>query len=316
MASSWIIKDNILVIKDEDGVYYPSSSEVLDAIEGKDCEFVLGLGKNANPKDCFPTIRFSSIQVPFRIELFFDEAQDIVLRLYCLKRGQKVEVFFRDGRIVDHCIQDNVWFSLSGSIAELEALFKAAGILNSGVISIKQYVKLVEADTFAEVSKVENHIDTGIIKSTPRVAVPVPETLNATLFKYQEVGFYWLRYMLSESEGCILGDEMGLGKTMQVIATILDMKKQGKLPVLIVAPVSLLANWQRECAKFAPSLKVCLHHGGKRTGNYRDLLGYDVVVTAYSTAVSDLYMLNMMKLGIRLRMAGWSGCRFMPARRQ
>ena len=295
MASSWIIKDNILVIKDEDGVYYPSSSEVLDAIDGKDCEFVLGLGKNANPKDCFPTIRFSSIQVPFRIELFFDEAQDIVLRLYCLKRGQKVEVFVRDGRIVDHCIQDNVWFSLSGSIAELEALFKAAGILNSGVISIKQYVKLVEADTFAEVSKVENHIDSGIIKSIPRVAVPVPETLNATLFNYQEVGFYWLRYMLSESEGCILGDEMGLGKTMQVIATILDMKKQGKLPVLIVAPVSLLANWQRECAKFAPSLKVCLHHGGKRTGNYRDLLGYDVVVTAYSTAVSDLYMLNMIR---------------------
>lgn len=295
MVSSWLISDNTLIVKNEDGIYYPTSSDVFEAIEGKASAFVRGFGESASPSEVFPTIRFSSIQVPFRIELFFDEAQNIVLRLYCLKKGQKVEVLFRDGRIVDHCIQENVWFSVSGNISELEELFKAAGILNSGIISIKQYVKLVEADTFAEVSKVENHIDAGIIKSTPKASVPVPDTLNATLFKYQEVGFYWLRYMLSESEGCILGDEMGLGKTMQVIATILDMKKNGKLPVLIVAPVSLLANWQRECAKFAPSLNVCLHHGGKRTGNYRDLLGFDVVVTAYSTAVSDLYMLNMIK---------------------
>ena len=295
MASTWLIIDNTLVVKNEDGFYYPTSSDVFDAIEGKATSFVQSLGSSANPKGSFPTIRFSSIQVPFRVELFFDETQSIILRLYCLKKGQKVEVLFRNGSIVDHCIQDNVWFSVSGSISELEELFKAAGILNSGVISIKQYVKLVEADTFAEVSKVENHIDAGIIKAAPKAAVPIPDTLNATLFKYQEVGFYWLRYMLSESEGCILGDEMGLGKTMQVIATILDMKKNGKLPVLIVAPVSLLANWQRECTKFAPSLNVCLHHGGKRTGNYRDLLEYDVVVTAYSTAVSDLFMLNMIK---------------------
>ena len=295
MASTWLITDNALVVKNEEGLYYPTSSDVFDAIEGQATPFVQGLGTSANPKESFPTIRFSSIQVPFRVELFFDQDQNIVLRLYCLKKGQKVEVLFRNGRIVDHCIQDNVWFSVSGNIVELEELLKAAGILNSGVISIKQYVKLVEADTFAEVSKVENHIDAGIIKSAPKAAAPVPDTLKATLFKYQEVGFYWLRYMLSESEGCILGDEMGLGKTMQVIATILDMKKNGKLPILIVAPVSLLANWQRECAKFAPSLNVCLHHGSKRTGNYRDLLDYDVVVTAYSTAVSDLFMLNMIK---------------------
>jgi SNF2 family DNA or RNA helicase len=295
MSSPWLISDNILFVKNEDKLFYPTSTDVLDSIDGKPNALLQGCEGVLNPAEVFPSIRFSSIQVPFRVELFFDDAQNIVLRLYCLRRRNRVEVFYRDGTIVDHCIHDNVWFSVSGSIAELESLFKAAGIHNSGVISIKQYVKLVEADTFAEVSKVENHIDAGIIKSAPKAVAPIPETLNATLFKYQETGFYWLRYMLSESEGCILGDEMGLGKTMQVIAAILDMKKNGKLPVLIVAPVSLLANWQRECSKFAPSLKVCLHHGGKRTGNYRDLLEYDVVVTAYSTAVSDLFMLNMIR---------------------
>ena len=101
--------------------------------------------------------------------------------------------------------------------------------------------------------------------------------------------------MLDESDGCILGDEMGLGKTMQVIALMLERKSLGKVPMLVVAPVSLLLNWKRECAKFAPSLNVCVHHGASRAGDYRHLLDYDVVVTAYSTVVSDVYMLNMIE---------------------
>ena len=295
MPSKWVLQDNILSISNGESVFYPSSSSVLDAINGVEGSVPSSFAGAGSPVDAFPDIRFSSIQVPFRVELYCDEAENIVLRLYCIKRGQKVEVLFREGHIVDHCVQGNVWFSISGNTDELEELFKNASIENSGIISIRQYVKLVEAETFAENGRIENNVDVDKLKSSPRSVVAVPDTLNANLFQYQEIGFNWLRYMLSESEGCILGDEMGLGKTMQVIATILDMKKNGQLPVLIVAPVSLLANWQRECSKFAPSLNVCVHHGGKRTGNYRDLLGYDVVVTAYSTAVSDLFMLNMIR---------------------
>jgi len=100
--------------------------------------------------------------------------------------------------------------------------------------------------------------------------------------------------MLEETQGCILGDEMGLGKTMQVITELLHLKAEGILPVIVIAPISLLINWKRECAKFAPSLKTLIHHGSNRTGNYRDLLIYDVIITSYTTVVSDLHMLNMI----------------------
>ena len=101
--------------------------------------------------------------------------------------------------------------------------------------------------------------------------------------------------MLSESGGCILGDEMGLGKTMQVISVILAHQSQATMPTLVVAPISLLANWEREISKFAPSLKVKVHHGATRISNYRDFRPYDVVVTSYSTVVSDIHMMNMIE---------------------
>lgn len=82
--------------------------------------------------------------------------------------------------------------------------------------------------------------------------------------------------MLEECNGCILGDEMGLGKTMQVIAEMLSLKARLETPMLVVAPISLLVNWQRECAIFAPSLNTTVHYGQDRISNYRDLQKYDV----------------------------------------
>ena len=101
--------------------------------------------------------------------------------------------------------------------------------------------------------------------------------------------------MLSESGGCILGDEMGLGKTMQVISVILSHQSQSVMPTLVVAPISLLANWEREISKFAPSLRVKIHHGASRISNYRDFLSFDVVVSSYTTIVSDIHMMNMIE---------------------
>jgi SNF2 family DNA or RNA helicase len=101
--------------------------------------------------------------------------------------------------------------------------------------------------------------------------------------------------MLETNNGCILGDEMGLGKTMQVITEMLTLKAAGFNPMLVVAPISLLVNWQRECQKFAPSLTTYIHHGGNRISNFREFLNYDVIITSYTTVVSDIYLLNMVK---------------------
>ncbi len=82
---------------------------------------------------------------------------------------------------------------------------------------------------------------------------------------------------------------MGLGKTLQTLAHILTEKEAGRLtqPALIVAPVSLLGNWQREAARFCPSLTTHIHHGLTRHGAAQDLHGFDIVFTPYSLLHRD-----------------------------
>lgn len=71
-----------------------------------------------------------------------------------------------------------------------------------------------------------------------------------------------------------------------------------KAHFLVVCPISLIENWRREIEKFYPSLKVGIHHGSKRTGQYNKLLEYDIIITSYSNAQADLGMLNMIKWDI------------------
>jgi len=120
-------------------------------------------------------------------------------------------------------------------------------------------------------------------------AVPVPDGLQATLRPYQQQGLNWLQFLREHRLAGILADDMGLGKTLQTLAHILTEKNAGRLtqPALIVAPVSLLGNWQREAARFCPGLKVHVHHGLSRHETAQELCAFDVVITAYSLLSRD-----------------------------
>ncbi|KNC85254.1 hypothetical protein SARC_02550 [Sphaeroforma arctica JP610] len=106
--------------------------------------------------------------------------------------------------------------------------------------------------------------------------VSVPQGLRATLRPYQERGLSWLASNADKVGGCVLADDMGLGKTVQIIAMLQHLKCTYELcherPALIVAPSSLLTNWSRELAKFAPCLNVLLHHGDARDIFFRKTL--------------------------------------------
>lgn len=117
--------------------------------------------------------------------------------------------------------------------------------------------------------------------------IAIPSTLQATLRPYQERGFRWLYTNAARGFGSCLADDMGLGKTIQVITLLLTLKQEGRLKesALVVCPTTLVGNWQKECERFAPSLKTVIYHGTERkwTPTFED-----VVVTTYGTLKRDI----------------------------
>jgi superfamily II DNA or RNA helicase len=122
-----------------------------------------------------------------------------------------------------------------------------------------------------------------------RRAVEVPRGLCATLRPYQSDGVAFLQRLRESGVGGVLADEMGLGKTLQTIAHIWIEKSEGRLdaPALVVGPTTLVGNWSREIARFAPALRVVVLHGSDRHGRWADAAKADVVVTTYPIVVRD-----------------------------
>lgn len=123
-----------------------------------------------------------------------------------------------------------------------------------------------------------------------------PDDLDADLRPYQERGLAWLTFMNDLGLGALLADDMGLGKTISVLSLLVHERENDARPgpTLAILPMSLVGNWQREAARFAPKLRVYVHHG---TGRHRgeDLLkaaaAADLVLTTYGTAARDAEML-------------------------
>ncbi|WP_344404123.1 DEAD/DEAH box helicase, partial [Dactylosporangium fulvum] len=124
--------------------------------------------------------------------------------------------------------------------------------------------------------------------------VGVPDGFRGALRPYQQRGLNWLGFLESAGLGGILADDMGLGKTVQLLA-LLAGKAPG--PTLLVCPMSLVGNWQREAAKFAPDLRVHVHHGAERArgADFRAAVAAaDLVITTYSIAARDAAALKAM----------------------
>ncbi len=120
-----------------------------------------------------------------------------------------------------------------------------------------------------------------------------PPGFTATLRPYQQRGLSWLAFLSSHGLGSCLADDMGLGKTVQLLAMEYLQRHQdpGTGPTLLLCPMSLVGNWQREAARFAPGLRVYPHHGGARLHSdvlRKYLQDIDLVVTTYATASRDI----------------------------
>ncbi len=104
----------------------------------------------------------------------------------------------------------------------------------------------------------------------------LPADLRAELRDYQRTGAQWLCFLREAGLGGLLADDMGLGKTLQALCAL-------ETDTLVVAPTSLLANWQEEIARFRPGLSVDVYHGADR-----ELLeDVDVTLTTYALLRRD-----------------------------
>ncbi|MGE4556123.1 MAG: SNF2-related protein [Desulfovibrionaceae bacterium] len=116
-----------------------------------------------------------------------------------------------------------------------------------------------------------------------------PEGVNATLRPYQVQGLSYLNFLRDYGFGGILADEMGLGKTIQTLSFIQHCISRGaKGPNLIIVPTSVLPNWDREAAKFTPSLSRLIIYGSRREDLFRKIKSSDLVVTTYALLRRDL----------------------------
>ncbi|GAA1480923.1 DEAD/DEAH box helicase [Gordonia sinesedis] len=133
---------------------------------------------------------------------------------------------------------------------------------------------------------------TGSLRPAP---VAVPASLDARLRPYQQRGLEWLVHLSAHGIGGVLADDMGLGKTVQVIALLCyEREQQPSGPTLIVCPMSVVGNWSRELARFAPALRVRIHHGPdrRRGGAAAAFDDADVVLTTFAVATRDRELLS------------------------
>jgi superfamily II DNA or RNA helicase len=121
-----------------------------------------------------------------------------------------------------------------------------------------------------------------------------PESFEGELRTYQREGLGWITALRDLGLGGCLADDMGLGKTVQVLAELEERRRdaESSRPSIVVAPKSLIFNWGREAARFAPELRVVTYTGPER----HDLLGAipeaDLVITTYGTLRRDVQRLS------------------------
>jgi superfamily II DNA or RNA helicase len=121
-----------------------------------------------------------------------------------------------------------------------------------------------------------------------------PASLQAALRPYQQRGLGWLSTLGSLGLGACLADDMGLGKTIQLLAYLLRRREQApgdQRPTLLVAPTSVLGNWEREARRFAPSLALQAHYGSSRARAPGDFAPGSLVLTSYGLLRRDAELL-------------------------
>lgn len=141
------------------------------------------------------------------------------------------------------------------------------------------------------------------------------EDQSLLLRGYQLEGLNWLLWNWYNERPSILADEMGLGKTIQTLAFLDRLRESDKImcrgPFLIVAPLSLIMQWQNECETWTTMNCIVYHGNGDSREIIRDFEFYyldennqpdkqkpfrfNILVTTYEVAIKDISILSKIR---------------------
>jgi hypothetical protein len=212
------------------------------------------------------------------------DGQDVDLKalLDALKQNQKF-IQLKDGR----------WSLLGDMIRQrLESLSEQLDIDEDGMQLNPASIESIESmEENGIIELAESSASWGKLrydfKQSQNCDLSLPTGLKAKLRAYQQEGYEWMIRLYHWKKGACLADDMGLGKTVQTLAALLKLAPHG--PTLVVAPTSLVNNWQRESQKFTPELRVRIYRDTSRTSE--QILSFgpnDLVIASYGLVLRDI----------------------------
>ena len=131
------------------------------------------------------------------------------------------------------------------------------------------------------------------LKNLSNIRAELPSTFNAELRPYQLDGYQWLMRLADWGVGACLADDMGLGKTVQALAMLTARAESGA--ALVLAPVSVCRNWEREARRFAPTLNPIIFRDGDRAEMVKNLQPFDVLICTYDLMQREAEILRGVK---------------------
>ncbi len=223
----------------------------------------------------------------FKLDVVIDGQKLTASEIQQLLAGSDGLIFFRGQWIeVDReklCQALSHWKSIASKdgISFIEGMRLLAG----APANLKNAAELEEHREWA-FAQAGTELEETLRRLTTPDAAPPPPGLRATLRPYQARGLDWLWFCARTGLGACLADDMGLGKTIQVLAALLRKKQEmpSSPPSLLVVPASLIGNWQREAAQFAPTLRLHIAHrsaGDTEKPCPAALAVTDLVITTY-----------------------------------
>jgi superfamily II DNA or RNA helicase len=222
-----------------------------------------------------------------------EKSQHIAVSGILQFQGQTAPLFKQSGRLWMELDAHSVGLIDHQALEPVTALMQEGRLENDELYLPRQKLFLLsswldspQTDWAEELKKTVSHMTLGIEDSPPS------SSFKGALLPYQQKGVDWLSHLHRCGFSGLLADEMGLGKTVQVLAFFSRLRTN--LPILIVAPTSLLLNWSRECAKFLPSLSVYIHSGKDRLQDRLELQRLPLIITSYALLRLDESLFSQM----------------------